>query len=184
MSIISGPKRIKREYICNYLLNVVKDIEKFSTDHSVWAVRPDIIYILTKLLCNGKTIIFDGSVTKRLDDSRMFLDFYVLDEMEDYFKSFMKQSATFVNGESNSKPKIIYEIKEDLEIRILDFLKSSNDDELLKSLQQIQILSRNIHEYLLRVTPARRDILTQMLVPQLTSLLTIVETIYGVLNET
>lgn len=184
MSIISGPKRIKRDYICGYLLSVVKDIEKFSIEQSVWNVRPDIIYILTKLLCNGKTIIFDGSVSKRLNDNQMFLDFYTLNEMEDYFKSFMKQSVAFVNGESNSKPKIIYEVKEDLEIKILDFLKVSNDEELLKSLQHIQILSSNLHEYLLSVTPARRDILTKMLVPQLTSLLTIVETIYGVLNET
>lgn len=184
MSLIKLPKKIVRNYIRDYLLNVIKDIEKFSIENSVWSKRPDIIIILTKLLLNSEKIIFDGSVTNSLETLTMFSDFYTLDDLEKYCDSFITQTKPFSQGEINSKPKIIFSLDEDEEVKILNFLNVTNDEKLVISLKRINALSCKLNEYLLTAPLARRDILLSILAPRITPLFSVIETIYGVLNET
>lgn len=187
LSLIRVPlRKVKRKYLTQYLLNTVKELEIFSIEKNCWGVRPDIVIILTKLLLNGKEVIFDGQVSTALSQRVVETDFDTITDMEIYTNAFIAQTKRFIDGDTNNKPKIIAEgiiISEVGEVGLLYYLQASDDNMLLESIARLNALAKRLDYCIKEATYARQDILLKILTPVLTPLLVILEQIYEVLNE-
>lgn len=188
MSIITVNRftKVKRNYLKNYLINEVRNLEEFASRQNSWGERPDIILVLTKLLMNGKDIIFDGSVITEIEKKSLATPFYTLDDMEKYAYEFIKQTQLFATGNVGSRPRIIVEDEDRYKIKEVEthyFLKAQTDDELLTALARILKVADWLDEHLSRATVARRQILLSLLKPTLQPMLVTLEQIYEVLNH-
>lgn len=187
LSIISVPiNKARRNYVIQYLLKTVRELEAFSAEKKCWGVNPSIIIILTKLLLNGKEIVFNGTITKSLDERIIETDFDTIVDMEIYTHAFITQTKTFINAETNNKPKIIADdiITSRLgEVTLVHYLQASDDVTLLESIARINAIATKLNNHINVTTPARRDILLKLLIPVITPLLVALEQIYEVLNE-
>ena len=188
MSIITVNRftKVKRNYLKNYLINEVRNLEEFASRQNSWGERPDIILVLTKLLMNGKDIIFDGSVITEIEKKSLATPFYTLDDLEKYAYEFIKQSQLFATGNVGSRPRIIVEDEDRYKIKEVEthyFLKAQTDDEILTALARILKVADWLDEHLSRATVARRQILLSLLKPTLQPMLVTLEQIYEVLNH-
>lgn len=188
MSIITVNRftKVKRNYLKNYLINEVRNLEEFASRQNSWGERPDIILVLTKLLMNGKDIIFDGSVITEIEKKSLATPFYTLDDMEKYAYEFIKQTQLFATGNVGSRPRIIVEDEDRYKIKEVEthyFLKAQTDDEILIALARILKVADWLDEHLSRATVARRQILLSLLKPTLQPMLVTLEQIYEVLNH-
>ena len=188
MSIITVNRftKVKRNYLKNYLINEVRNLEEFASRQNSWGERPDIILVLTKLLMNGKDIIFDGSVITEIGQKSLATSFYTLDDLEKYAYEFIKQSQLFATGNVGSRPRIIVEDEDRYKIKEVEthyFLKAQTDDEILTALARILKVADWLDEHLSRATVARRQILLSLLKPTLQPMLVTLEQIYEVLNH-
>ena len=188
MSIITVNRftKVKRNYLKNYLINEVRNLEEFASRQNSWGERPDIILVLTKLLMNGKDIIFDGSVITEIEKKSLATPFYTLDDLEKYAYEFIKQTQLFATGNVGSRPRIIVEDEDRYKIKEVEthyFLKAQTDDELLTALARILKVADWLDEHLSRATVARRQILLSLLKPTLQPMLVTLEQIYEVLNH-
>ena len=187
MSLISVPfNKARRNYVVQYLLKTVRELEAFSTEKKCWGVNPDIIIILTKLLINGKEIVFNGTVLKRLEERTIETEFDTIVDMEIYTRAFIIQTKPFINAETNSKPKITAEeiIPSRLgEVSLVHYLQAGDDVTLLESIGRINTIAKTLNNHVNETTPARKDILLKLLIPVITPLLVALEQIYEVLNE-
>jgi len=151
-----------------------------------WGERPDLILILTKLLINGKEIIFDGSVIGDIEKRVLYTPFHTLDDLEKYTYGFIKQTQHFANGEVGSRPRIIVEDEDHYRMKEVEthyFLKAQSDGELLTALERIYAVAARLDEHLMQATNARRQILLSLLKPTLQPMLVTLEQIYEVLNH-
>lgn len=188
MSIITVNRftKVKRNYLKNYLINEVRNLEEFASRQNSWGERPDIILVLTKLLMNGKDIIFDGSVITEIEKKSLATPFYTLDDLEKYAYEFIKQTQLFATGNVGSRPRIIVEDEDRYKIKEVEthyFLKAQTDDEILIALARILKVADWLDEHLSRATVARRQILLSLLKPTLQPMLVTLEQIYEVLNH-
>lgn len=188
MSIITVNRftKVKRNYLKNYLINEVRNLEEFASRQNSWGERPDIILVLTKLLMNGKDIIFDGSVITEIEKKSLATPFYTLDDLEKYAYEFIKQTQLFATGNVGSRPRIIVEDEDRYKIKEVEthyFLKAQTDDEILTALARILKVADWLDEHLSRATVARRQILLSLLKPTLQPMLVTLEQIYEVLNH-
>lgn len=188
MSIITVNRftKVKRNYLKNYLINEVRNLEEFASRQNSWGERPDIILVLTKLLMNGKDIIFDGSVITEIEKKSLATPFYTLDDLEKYAYEFIKQTQLFATGNVGSRPRIIVEDEDRYKIKEVEthyFLKAQTDDEILLALARILKVADWLDEHLSRATVARRQILLSLLKPTLQPMLVTLEQIYEVLNH-
>lgn len=188
MSIITINRftKVKRNYLKNYLINEVRNLEEFASRQNSWGERPDIILVLTKLLMNGKDIIFDGSVITEIEKKSLATPFYTLDDLEKYAYEFIKQTQLFATGNIGSRPRIIVEDEDRYKIKEVEthyFLKAQTDDEILLALARILKVADWLDEHLSRATVARRQILLSLLKPTLQPMLVTLEQIYEVLNH-
>lgn len=188
MSIITVNRftKVKRNYLKNYLINEVRNLEEFASRQNSWGERPDIILVLTKLLMNGKDIIFDGSVITEIEKKSLATPFYTLDDLEKYAYEFIKQTQLFATGNIGSRPRIIVEDEDRYKIKEVEthyFLKAQTDDEILLALARILKVADWLDEHLSRATVARRQILLSLLKPTLQPMLVTLEQIYEVLNH-
>lgn len=188
MSIITVNRftKVKRNYLKNYLINEVRNLEEFASRQNSWGERPDIILVLTKLLMNGKDIIFDGSVITEIEKKSLATPFYTLDDLEKYAYEFIKQTQLFATGNVGSRPRIIVEDEDRYKIKEVEthyFLKAQTDDEILIALARILKVADWLDEHLSRATIARRQILLSLLKPTLQPMLVTLEQIYEVLNH-
>ena len=188
MSIITVNRftKVKRNYLKNYLINEVRNLEEFASRQNSWGERPDIILVLTKLLMNGKDIIFDGSVITEIGQKSLATSFYTLDDLEKYAYEFIKQIQLFATGNVGSRPRIIVEDEDRYKIKEVEthyFLKAQTDDEILTALARILKVADWLDEHLSRATVARRQILLSLLKPTLQPMLVTLEQIYEVLNH-
>lgn len=178
--------KVKRNYLRNYLINEVRNLEKFLSEENSWGERPDLILILTKLLINGKEIIFDGSIIKDIEKRVLYTPFHTLDDLEKYTHGFIKQTQLFASGEVGSRPRIIVEDEDRYRMKEVEthyFLKAQTDGELLTALERIYSVATRLDEHLMQATNARRQILLSLLKPTLQPMLVTLEQIYEVLNH-
>ena len=187
LSIISVPfNKARRNYVVQYLLKTVRELEAFSTEKKCWGVNPDIIIILTKLLLNGKSLIFNGSVLESLEERIIETDFDSIVDMGIYTYAFITQTKTFINAETNNKPKII---ADDIvmtrlgEVSLVHYLQAKDDATLLESIARNNAIANTLNNHINVTTPARKEILLKLLIPVITPLLVALEQIYEVLNE-
>lgn len=178
--------RVKRNYLLNYLINEVRNIEQFLSSRHSWGERPEVILILTKLLMNGKGVIFNGSVIEELEKRTLYSPFYTLDDLEKYCHEFIKQTQLFAAGEVGSRPRIIIEDEDRYkpkEVETHYFLKAQTDAEILTGLQRIYKVAARLDEHVRQASEARGQILLSLLKPTLQPMLVTLEQIYEVLNH-
>lgn len=188
MSIIRANwlSRIKRNYLLNYLINEVRNIEQFLSNQHSWGERPVVILILTKLLLNDKGLIFNGSVITELEKKSLYSPFYTLDDLEKYCYEFIKQTQAFAAGEVGSRPRIIIEDEDRYKTKEVEthyFLKAQTDDEVLAGLKRIHVVATRLDEHVKQASEARGQILLSLLKPTLQPMLVTLEQIYEVLNH-
>lgn len=176
---------VKRNYLKHYLIGEVRRLEQFASSRNSWGERPDIINILTKLLCNGKAIIFNGEMLPKLEDKFVESPFFSLDELENYSHEFIKQTSEFAQGGVGHKPRVrveneeMYRVKE---VKTLYFLNAQTDAELLASLKRVETISKDLDTYLKTANFARREILLKLLKPTIYPLLVTIEQMYEALT--
>lgn len=177
--------QIKRKYLSSFAVMVVRDLEAFLSQRNKWAPRPDVIKILSKLLCNKNGILINASLYKELETIELDSIYYTLHDLEKYCYEFINQTQSFIELDTNRRPKIIIE-DEDLsikEVQINHFLQVSNEQELFKSLQQIHTLADTLDKHLKQANPARQAILYNLLSSSLLPVMVIIEQIYGILID-
>lgn len=178
--------KLKRKYLISYLINEVRNLEQFASAQNSWGERPEIILILSKLLCNGNKIFFNGSITPQLEEKIIFTNFFTINDLEKYCDDFIKQTQPFAEGSYSQRPRIIIE-NEDLyrmkEIETLYFLQAQTDHEILLALQRIIKTAKRLEEHVKQATDAREAILLSLLKPTLQTMLVTLEQVYEVLNH-
>lgn len=176
---------VKRNYLKSYLINQVRELEKFASNRNSWGERPDIILILTKLLCNGKETLFNGSMFPAIEKLTLETPFYTLEDLEKYCNEFIKQTKNFAYGDVGYKPRVKVDDEEQYhlkEIKTTYFLEAQSDSELLLSLDRILKVSKSLDAHLKEANFARREILLRLLKPTIYPLLVTIEQMYEALT--
>ena len=187
MSIINVKffKTIQRKYLNSYMLNTVRELEKFLSERNRWGDYPDVVYILAKLLCGRNGLIITDELYTAVESKVFESQFYTLNDLEIFYGECIKQTHMFASGQTASKPKIVLE-NEEMNVKnvhITHFLNASTKTELLDGLKQIQNLAKRLDEHLKQASVPRQQILVNIFRPAITPLLVIIENIYEVLID-
>ena len=177
-------KKIKRNYLKDYLNFSVRRLEKIANRQKKWDVTPEILNMLTRLLLIHNTSLIDESTVERLKVKKIQTQFESLKSMEMYCHEFINQTLPFIKGEENKRPRIESQIKHQIfyrEVSITKFLGVETVLQLKRALESIAVLSQQLDDYLEDVPNARKTILLNMLRDVIFPVYTVIEQAYEVI---
>ncbi len=179
-------KKIKRNYLKDYLIFSVRRIEKIAARHKRWDVTPEILGMLAKMLIIYAPSLIDESTVKGLKSIKIQTQFESLQALEVYCHEFMNQTIPFIKGEESKKPRIESRIKSQIfyrEVSITKFLDVETELQLKRALESLVVLSEQLDDHLRDVPNARRTILLNMLKEIISPVYTLIEHAYEVINS-
>lgn len=179
-------KKIKRNYLKDYLIFSVRRLEKIAARQKRWDVTPEILGMLTKLLLIYAPSLISESTVKGLKSIKIQTQFESLKSLEVYCHEFMNQTIPFIKGEESKKPRIESRIKHQIfhrEVSITKFLDVETELQLKRALESLVVLSEQLDDHLRDVPNARRTILLNMLKDIIYPAYTAIERAYEVINS-